>query len=324
MLPSIILQIASLRDAATNYVAGIVTHLPAVAAALVVFTLFYLASDITKSMSEKSLTRVTKDKRAGKALSRIIQYMVLLVGLVAALAVAGVNLGALMLAVGAVGFAIAFGMQETIGNLIAGLIILSTHPFASGDRVDVGGEISGTVETVGIRATKIRTFDGIRAEVPNRNILGAPIKVLNFHPTRRIEAGIGIGYDDDIPSAIEAIVEAVEPVEGVLSEPEPEVLVDELGGSSVNLKLRFWTDTRPDAPPWRQTRTKAIRAAKEGVEARGIDIPFPIRTVYFHDETAGRNGDGDAGRNDDEEGDGEQNGEDAVEERTGDADGSAP
>jgi small-conductance mechanosensitive channel len=275
---------STIEAAAMNYLQEALRQLPAVLAGIGVFILATILASAARRGAQKSFKRAGADERGANAWGTIVKYVIWILGLVAGLAVGGVDLGAMMVALGAIGFALAFAMQDTIGNFIAGLILLTSHPFARGDRIAVDGTM-GTVEEVGMRSTKIKTFDGLRVEVPNRAVLSSSMTILTHYPTRRVEAIVGVSYDDDIPGAIETAKEAMASVGDVLDTPEPEVLVDELGGSSVNLKLRFWVSVEEGRASWLQTRTEAIRTVKEELEAAGYDIPFPIRTVFLHEES---------------------------------------
>ncbi|PSG98196.1 hypothetical protein BRD56_01760 [Thermoplasmatales archaeon SW_10_69_26] len=262
-----------------------ITHLPNLLFAVIVFTLGVLASSLARKWAKTAFTRASGDDRAGDSWGRIVQYTVLLVAVIAGLSVAGVSLSALMVAVGAIGFAVAFAMQSTIANFISGLILLTTHPFARGDVVEVNG-VEGTVEEISIRCTKVRTFDGLKVEAPNQQVLTNNITVYSYHPTRRLEVAVGIGYDDDIEGAIDTALEAAGTVDEVLDDPAPEVFVTDLGGSSVNLNVRFWLQ-RAGRGAMLATKGDVARAVKEALDEDGYDIPYPIRTVYMNGEEDG-------------------------------------
>lgn len=271
-------------------------HLPQVLIGVLVFVLFVLLAGMARRGAKRGMTQASGDKRAGNAVGTIARYAVLLLGLVVALAAAGVDLAAMMVAVGVIGFGLAFAMQETIANLIAGFIILLTQPFAQEDAVEVNGA-QGVVERISIRSTQLRTFDGLKVEVPNRAVLGSNITVFTEHPTRRFDVGVGIGYDDDISGAVEVARQAAGEVDDVLDDPPVEVFVTELGGSSVNLNVRFWVH-RTDRATMLQIKGEVAQAVKEAVDEAGYDIPYPIRTIYMHemeDQAADGNGPPEAG-----------------------------
>lgn len=279
---------AGLRAAFDAWADRAIFYAPRLVGALVVLTVGFMLAKAARNTAVDSLAKATGDQRAGNAWGTIVQYAVMLLVIVASLAVAGVNLGALMVAVGAIGFALAFAMQDTIANFISGLIILTAHPFADGDAVRIAGE-EGTVETIGMRSTQLRTFDGLRVEVPNKNVLNQAMTVFSYHDTRRWDVLVGISYDDDIPGAVDTVLDATRGVEGVLDDPEPEVFVEELGGSSVNLKVRFWTEKLPRGSML-SIKSEVTRAVKQALVDDGYDIPFPIRTIFMHEEGDGGNG----------------------------------
>lgn len=273
---------AEVESSFRSWLDGAVGLLPALTMAVVVLVLTTLVAKGASSSATRGFTRASGDPRAGRAWGRIVNYVVLLLGVVVALAVAGVNLGAMMVAVGAVGFGIAFAMQDTIANFISGLIILTTHPFASGDTVEINGA-TGKVEQITIRSTRLKTFDGLKVEVPNRAVLANNITVLSYNPTRRWEVTVGIGYDDDVRGAVETAFEATKGVDDVLEDPEPDVLVDSLGDSAVNLKVRFWVNKEARGNML-LVRSDVTRAVKEALVAAGYDIPYPIRTILMEDQ----------------------------------------
>ncbi len=256
-------------------------YVPQVVFGLAVFVLFVLLGGIARTGAVRAFTQASGDRRAGNAWGTIVRYCVLLLGVVVALAVAGVELSAMMVAVGAIGFGLAFALQDTLANFFSGLLILTTHPFARDDAVEVNGA-QGVVEEIKIRSTKLKTFDGLKVEVPNKAVLGSNITVFSEHPTRRYDVAVGIGYDDDIEGAIETALEAVAEVEDVLEDPAPDVFVTELGGSSVDLIVRFWVQ-RSDRASMLKTKGDVAQHVKEALDEAGYDIPFPIRTIYMHD-----------------------------------------
>lgn len=276
----LLISVAEIEAVFRAWFDNAIRYIPQVAFGIAVFILFTLFAGFARTGAVRAFTRASGDKRAGNAWGTIVRYAVLLLGVVASLAVAGVQLSAMMVAVGAIGFGLAFALQDTIANFFAGLLILTTHPFARDDAVEVNGA-QGTVEEIKIRSTKLKTFDGLKVEVPNKAVLGSNITVFSEHPTRRFDVAVGIGYDDDISGAVETAMAAVGEVEDVLEAPPPEVFVSELGGSSVNLNVRFWVQ-RTDRASMLRIKGDVAQRVKEALDEAGYDIPFPIRTVYMH------------------------------------------
>lgn len=278
----LLVSATDVRASFEGFVSSVVAVLPRLLLALLVVVAFAVLARFARKAAQASMIRSSGDTRAANATGTLARYAVLFLGLVAALAVAGVSLAAMMIAIGAVGFALAFALQETIANLISGLIILTTRPFASEDAVEVNGA-QGVVERIHIRATQLKTFDGVKVEVPNRAVLANNITVFTEHPTRRFDVAVGISYDDDIEGAIETARQAAQTVEDVLQDPPVEVFASELAGSSVDLTVRFWVQRSPRATMLK-TKGEVTSAVKEALDEAGYDIPFPIRTIYMEDD----------------------------------------
>lgn len=282
----VLLSRQEINDVFAQWADRAINYLPPVALGIGVFLLSLLVAGIARRSAKQALTRASGDERAGNAWGSIIRYVVILLGIVAGLSVAGVSLSALMVAVGAIGFGLAFAMQDIIANFASGLILLTTHPFARGDTVEING-VEGEVKQVSIRSTKLKTFDGLKVEVPNTEALTNNITVYSHHPSRRFDVGVGIGYDDDISGAVETARQAASGVDDVLDDPSPEVYVTDLGGSSVNLNVRFWVE-RSDRRTMRGIRGDVTRAVKEALVEDGYDIPYPIRDVFVHEPDEAR------------------------------------
>jgi small-conductance mechanosensitive channel len=195
-----------------------------------------------------------------------------------------------LLGIGSV--AIGFAFRDILQNFLAGILLLLTQPFRIGDQIISAGH-EGTVDDIQTRATLITTYDGRRIVSPNATLFTEKVTVNTAFSRRRLEYDIGIGYGDDIERAKEIMLDAMRRIDGVLPQPAPEVLVMELGPSSVSLRARWWIQ-----PPRRadalDARDKVLSAVKTALTEHGIDLPFPTRQILFHDQT--EETDGDRGR----------------------------
>ena len=210
-----------------------------------------------------------------------VYWLVLAVGLLLALAVLGVNVTPLFAMIGGVSFILAFALQDTLGNLASGLMIMFNSPFDEGDYVLIGGQ-SGTVKSVSVMATTITTPDNQVIVIPNKNVWGNVITNVTASDTRRVDLVFGISYDDSIPEAMRVIQETVKAHPLVLADPEPVVRVHELAASSVNFICRPWTKTSDYwAVYWDLTHSM-----KENLEAASIRIPYPQQDVHIRTQEA--------------------------------------
>jgi small-conductance mechanosensitive channel len=169
--------------------------------------------------------------------------------------------------------AVGFAFQDILENTLSGILLLFRQPFRSGDQITVM-ERSGTVQGITIRETKITTYDGELVVIPNRDVYKNVIDVHTHHPDHRLEFTVGIAYENDPTEAIEVIQEALQQVTNVRSDPAPMAIVSELGVSTVDISVFFWTDARRlDSL---RTRDAAIRHVKAALDAAEIEMPAEI------------------------------------------------
>ena len=237
-----------------------------------------LVSKIVRSTVRRRIDRVPNiSKLLQIFLVTAIYWIFLSVGLMLVLALLGVNITPLFALFGGASFIAGFALQDTLANLANGLMIMVNRPFDEGDYVDLGG-VSGTVKSVSIVATTITTPDNQVIVIPNKQVWGNTITNVTASDIRRVDLVFGIGYDDDIPKAMQVLKDAVAEHPLTLDEPEPTIVVGELADNSVNLLCRPWTKT---GDYW-QVYWDLIRDVKTRFDAAGISIPFPQRDVHLH------------------------------------------
>jgi small conductance mechanosensitive channel len=176
--------------------------------------------------------------------------------------------------------AIGFAFQDIFKNFLAGILLLLHEPFQLGDQIQVG-EFEGTIEDIAIRSTQIRTYQGERIVIPNATIFTSEIQVFTAFPHRRTDLPIGVEYSTALPEAMEVLKNATIGIEGVLVDPPPLVDVIGFSDSSIQLMVRYWT--KPVMKEVLRTRTRVIVALKQACDRAAIKLPFPTRTLYWHD-----------------------------------------
>ncbi len=273
----------------TNMANGFFEALPKLGIALVIFVVFWLIGKGIRSVIHR-VTPGPKDSNIGIVLGRLAYTGVLLIGVFIAIAVIfpAVTAGTLISGLGIGGIAIGFAFQDIFQNLLAGILLLLREPFRSGDEI-TSGEYTGTVESIETRATFIRTYDGKRVIIPNSKIYTEPVTVITAYDMVRSEYDVGIGYGDDIERAKGIIMETMNGIEGVLEDPAPDVLTWTLGESSVNLRVRWWTDARRSNVV--KLRDEVLRKLNDTLAGAGVDLPFPTQVILFHDQTEQTDGD---------------------------------
>jgi small conductance mechanosensitive channel len=268
---------------------GFFAMIPLLVAGLVVFVVLLLLAKGVRALLERALAR-TSNRSAATAIGRIAY--ILLIGLAALIAVTvsfpSMTPGRLVSTLGIGGIAIGFAFKDIFQNLLAGILLLLRHPFRVGDEITTG-EFTGVVEAIETRATWIRTYDGRRVIIPNGDVYTKPVTVISAYEMLRSEYDVGIGYGDDLGRAKQVALEAIRSVDGVLADPPPDVLVWELGESSKNIRLRWWT--KPQRGDVLRIRDAVLKASAEAISGAGMDLPFPTQVVLFHDQTEETDGD---------------------------------
>ncbi|KYJ86058.1 mechanosensitive ion channel family protein [Sulfurovum riftiae] len=209
-------------------------------------------------------------------IANIIHKVVMLIGLLVALAALDINVGPIMAMVGAAGFVVAFALQGTLSNFASGLMIMLYRPYDIGDVVDVAG-IVGTVESMTLVSTSIVTPDNRMMVVPNNSIWGNIITNVTHSDTRRVDMTFGIGYNDNIDQAENVMKKILAEHPLVLKDPAPGIAITELADSSVNFNCRPWVKT---ADYW-TVYADVTRAVKEAFDKEGISIPYPQMDVHL-------------------------------------------
>ena len=223
-------------------------------------------------MFEQLLMRFKLEAPVRSLLVRVAYLIVLVLFAIMALQNLGVELLPLIAGLGVAGAGIALAMQGLLGNIVAGLTIIFTHPFHVGDYISIGKE-EGEVLDVTLFSTTLGHTDKSKVVIPNRKIVGEILH--NYGKIRQLPLAVGVAYDTDIAVALAAIDGVLRANSRVLQEPAPVVGVSQLADSSVNIAVMPWV-TVPDFVP---AGAEINRAILETFRTQGIAIPFPQREI---------------------------------------------
>jgi len=250
-----------------------------VLAFLVAITIAFWASRVTRMLLQDLVnSQASLSRGIGNSVAALISYAVLLLGVVIALSAAGFKGTQLTLIFGALGVGVGFGLQNIVNNFVSGLILMFERPIQSGDVVEIGST-SGRVGDIGMRATRIKTFDGADVVVPNGSLLSEPFTnwtLLDRH--RRLEIHVGVAYGSDPRQVMELLADCAMQNPGIISEPAVSVLFNGFGESSMDFTLRAWTH---DFDHWLTTRSDLLVRIHAALKQAGIEIPFPQRDVHL-------------------------------------------
>ena len=213
----------------------------------------------------------------------ILRYAMIVVALVMAADQLGINVAAALAGIGIAGIAVGFAAQDSVANVISGILLFFDKPFLVGDWIEAEGQY-GRVSEITLRTTRIQTPRNTYVVIPNKKIIDAVLENYSKHGELRVDVPVGIAYKESIPAAREVILKAVRDLPHVKSDPAPEVVALELGDSSVNLSVRVWIDR---GSYQQSTYARVVEASKLALDAAGIQIPFP-HLQLFVDEVEDR------------------------------------
>lgn len=205
-----------------------------------------------------------------------VRRTVFAVGFIAALPIIGINVGPVLALIGAAGLVIGLALQGTLSNFASGVLILIYRPYDMNDAITVAG-VSGIVSTMNLLYTTIKTFDNQLITIPNNSVWNDTIINITGSATRRVDLVFGISYADDFGQAQEILHGILAQHPKVLDTPAPNIRLNELADSSVNLICRPWANT---ADYW-DVYWDVMESAKREFDKQGISIPFPQRDVHF-------------------------------------------
>jgi small conductance mechanosensitive channel len=253
-----------------------------IAAALLVFIVGrWIAKSVTK-WTRSGMDRAGIDETLSRFLGNLVYILLIALVILTALSTLGINTTNFLAIVGAAGLAVGLALKDSLSNFAAGVMLVFFRPFKAGDFIDAAG-ISGSVESIRIFSTVLKTPDNRVITVPNALIYGATITNFSAESTRRIDLLIGISYNDDIGRAKALIQGVISQDTRILKEPPSQLLLMELGASSVDIAVRVWVAT---GDYW-QVRSDLLEQIKLALEGAGLSIPYPQQDVHIVSSVSG-------------------------------------
>jgi len=267
-------RLAGALNTGLDRLTAVASYLPLLAIALLIIAGCGMVARLIWS-NKQLFTRTVDNPFLGNLLRQISGFAVLMTGILTALELldATAVVGAVLGAAGVAGLAIGFAFRDTIENYIAGILLSLRQPFSPHDYVAVEGH-EGHVARLTNRATVLVTLDGNYVRIPNAKVFQGVLLNYSRNPLRRFAFQVGIGTDVDIAAAQDLARRTLGAMSAVLEEPEPLVMVAELGDSNVIIDVMAWVDQREVS--FGKVRSEAIRQIKERFEEAGFDMPEPI------------------------------------------------
>jgi small-conductance mechanosensitive channel len=248
---------------------------------------FLLSRLLRFVLEEEIYPRVASGGGTRYALSALLHYGLVVVGVMLALATLGVDLTKITILAGALGVGIGFGLQNIVNNIVSGFILFVERRIDVGDAVQIA-DVGGRVQHMGLRACTVRTWEGAEVIVPNASLVSD--RVTNWTLSdrhRRIDVAVRVAYGT-APETVAALLLAVARADKrVLLEPVPLALFRGFGESGLRFELQVWTD-RFDT--WVRTQSELTMAVHDALRDAGIELPLPQREVRLrstHDTSGG-------------------------------------
>lgn len=246
---------------------------------LLLFLLFYITAKLKKWIVYKVLEKSKVDLGVRIAFGTMVRYVILAFGFIIILQTVGINLNSVTVLAGALGVGIGFGLQNITNNFVSGIIILLERPIKVGDRVQVG-EVFGDVVNISMRSTTIVTNDNIAIIVPNSEFISSQVVNWSFTDRNvRMNIPVGVSYNADPEKVKSILLEVAANDSAVLKSPEPDVIFDSFGDSSLNFLLRVWSRQLSNRPAILKSQLyfEIFKRFKE----ENIEIPFPQRDLHI-------------------------------------------
>jgi len=211
-------------------------------------------------------------------LHRFARVLLITIAAIMLLSLYNINVNALIAALGIGGLAVSLAAQDTLSNVISGIMIMMDQPFRVGDRVEIPKlNTWGDIVDIGLRSTRIRTSENRLVIMPN-NVISTD-QVVNYtypDPRYRIQIEIGIGYEQDIEKVRQILIDTVSQVEGVISYKPVDALIVNMGEYAITMRVRWWIQSYVDTHRIFDSVYTALRVA---LKESGIDIPTGIYDI---------------------------------------------
>jgi len=255
--------------------------LPVALVALLVIVIFWMLGQWAGSRSGW-LRRIGLSELASNLGKRIVRLVITGLGVLIALEIldATALVGAILGVAGVAGIAVGFAFRNIVENYLAGVLLSARNPFDVGDIIEVGA-FTGTVVRLTSRDTVLMTRDGNHLRIPNSLIITSAMTNFTRNPLRRLEFNVGVSVDLDLQQARSLGIDTLRAMPGILADPGPQVLVAELGDSTVQLRFLAWINQHDS--DFLKARSEAIRQIKAAYDKAGIEMPEPIYRIHLRD-----------------------------------------
>ena len=245
-----------------------------IAAILVLIIGHIIIKFITKLIANSNIGKKA-DLTVKKFLENFIKIALYCVLVVSVVAIVGIPLASIVAVLGSAGLAIGLALQGALGNIAGGIMLVIFKPFTIGDYVDAAG-CSGTVDSINLFYTVIKTVDNKRVTIPNSNITGANITNYSCEDKRRVDIAFTVAYGSDMAKVKTIILDVINKNELALKDPEPFVRISNHLDSAVEITTRTWCNS---ADYW-TVFFDITEGVNKAFAENNVEIPFPQMDVH--------------------------------------------
>jgi small conductance mechanosensitive channel len=189
----------------------------------------------------------------------------------------GITIAPFIAGLSVVGFGTSFALQGPLSNYAAGVSLIFTKPFKVGDIIEVTG-VMGEVQDMTLARTELKTVDGTKIVIPNKQIIGEIIH--NYSELKKVDITVGVSYDSDMDKAIKVVKEVINGDKRVSREPESKIGISEFADSSINIYARIWCK---QAEYW-DVMFDINKGINDAFNKNNITIPFPQRDIHVYSQ----------------------------------------
>jgi small conductance mechanosensitive channel len=240
-----------------------------VAAALALFVVGRLVASWASRWLTRAMQRVGMDQTLARFFGSLTYIVLVMMVALTAINVLGVPTVHFLAIIGAAGLAVGLALKDSLSNFSSGVMLVFFQPFRVGDTIRAAG-CEGTVESIGMFSTVVKTADNAVITVPNSLVYAGTITNFTAEATRRIEMLVAVSYEDSLADAKALIADVLRAEKRVLAWPAPEIIVTELGPNGVSIAVRAWVAT-----PDQNARGDVLERIKATFAEGGLNIPYP-------------------------------------------------
>jgi len=226
----------------------------------------------------KYKTKTTTDERIIPLLQKVLKAVVIILAVIFIFSAWSINISPLLATAGIAGLAIGLAVKDSLANILGGLQLVLDKTFKVGDKVELESGEMGVIMDIGLRSTKLKTYDNEVIFIPNGSLANAKIK--NFTQpdiSIRVNVNFGVEYGSDPERVRKVVLEAIKKIDTVIEDPEPVVQFLNMSDFSLDFVARAWVREYTQAY---STKLKMTDEIYEALNKAKIGIPFPTRTIY--------------------------------------------